>query len=312
MNQLNEQDMSQGISGITGQTIPVTTQSNLNPPSFQKLQSNGLLGYLSNSNPYSPNSNFSGLSSIHGLRNPNFPLVNNQNQFSYTQQTSLSSGLVEPISIPSSSNISQLNKSQQIQQQTNYEDEHQSLPPLNNYYNTYYPYSHDLPPLTSYSTSSSLPTLSNNINNNQQMSPTTNYPYQNQTKPVLQTTNSFNSYLPNSSMTANYNQLSQYGQVFPNQYGQASSSELHSLPPRKSRKNSATVHNMTPETAARNRCTICQKQFKRPSSLQTHMYSHTGEKLFKCPWPECAKVFSVKSNMTRHYKLHLKDKRLSI
>ena len=35
---------------------------------------------------------------------------------------------------------------------------------------------------------------------------------------------------------------------------------------------------MTPETAERNRCRICNKQFKRPSSLQTHYYSHTGEK----------------------------------
>jgi len=25
-------------------------------------------------------------------------------------------------------------------------------------------------------------------------------------------------------------------------------------------------------------CQICQKKFTRPSSLQTHMYSHTGEK----------------------------------
>lgn len=76
---------------------------------------------------------------------------------------------------------------------------------------------------------------------------------------------------------------------------------------RKPRKHTATVHNMTPQTAARNRCSICQKQFKRPSSLQTHMYSHTGEKLFKCPWPECGKLFLVKSNMTRHHRLHERD-----
>ncbi|EGV65013.1 hypothetical protein CANTEDRAFT_113303 [Yamadazyma tenuis ATCC 10573] len=78
-------------------------------------------------------------------------------------------------------------------------------------------------------------------------------------------------------------------------------------------RTTATVHNMTPETAARNKCSVCQKQFKRPSSLQTHMYSHTGEKLFKCPWIDCGKFFSVKSNMTRHYRLHVRDmKRNSI
>lgn len=64
---------------------------------------------------------------------------------------------------------------------------------------------------------------------------------------------------------------------------------------------------MTPETAERNRCRICNKQFKRPSSLQTHYYSHTGEKIFKCPWDGCGRLFSVKSNMTRHYRLHERD-----
>ncbi|KAK6457264.1 uncharacterized protein RJT20DRAFT_94849 [Scheffersomyces xylosifermentans] len=73
------------------------------------------------------------------------------------------------------------------------------------------------------------------------------------------------------------------------------------------RRHTATVHDMTPETAERNRCRICNKQFKRPSSLQTHYYSHTGEKIFKCPWEGCAKLFSVKSNMTRHYRLHERD-----
>ncbi|KAK3075427.1 hypothetical protein LTS18_014042, partial [Coniosporium uncinatum] len=28
----------------------------------------------------------------------------------------------------------------------------------------------------------------------------------------------------------------------------------------------------------KHKCKICDKRFTRPSSLQTHMYSHTGEK----------------------------------
>lgn len=76
---------------------------------------------------------------------------------------------------------------------------------------------------------------------------------------------------------------------------------------RKRRQATSTLHSMTPETAERNRCRLCGKQFRRPSSLQTHYYSHTGEKIFKCPWKECGKLFSVKSNMTRHYKLHERD-----
>jgi hypothetical protein len=67
---------------------------------------------------------------------------------------------------------------------------------------------------------------------------------------------------------------------------------------------------MTPETARRNRCNICQKQFKRPSSLQTHLYSHTGEKPFVCDWDNCGRLFSVRSNMIRHKKLHERDSKL--
>lgn len=35
----------------------------------------------------------------------------------------------------------------------------------------------------------------------------------------------------------------------------------------------------------KHKCKICDKRFTRPSSLQTHMYSHTGEKrMFLCRW----------------------------
>ncbi|KAK9721895.1 hypothetical protein K7432_003050 [Basidiobolus ranarum] len=51
-------------------------------------------------------------------------------------------------------------------------------------------------------------------------------------------------------------------------------------------------------------CTICQKGFSRPSSLNTHMYSHTGEKPFKCPHEGCGRHFSVVSNLRRHAKIH--------
>ncbi|KAG7700942.1 hypothetical protein KL951_001057 [Ogataea haglerorum] len=54
-------------------------------------------------------------------------------------------------------------------------------------------------------------------------------------------------------------------------------------------------------------CFICQKVFNRPSGLKIHMYSHTGEKPFRCQWKSCGKPFSVRSNLIRHHKIHLRE-----
>lgn len=35
---------------------------------------------------------------------------------------------------------------------------------------------------------------------------------------------------------------------------------------------------VSPAATKKHKCKICEKRFTRPSSLQTHMYSHTGEK----------------------------------
>ncbi|PWA03091.1 hypothetical protein BB558_000727 [Smittium angustum] len=55
-------------------------------------------------------------------------------------------------------------------------------------------------------------------------------------------------------------------------------------------------------------CKTCKKQFARPSTLQTHIYSHTGERPFMCTFPGCKKNFSVLSNLRRHEKNHNEDK----
>ncbi|KAF2178705.1 hypothetical protein K469DRAFT_486990, partial [Zopfia rhizophila CBS 207.26] len=54
----------------------------------------------------------------------------------------------------------------------------------------------------------------------------------------------------------------------------------------------------------KHRCKVCDKRFTRPSSLQTHMYSHTGEKPFPCDFEGCGRHFSVLSNLRRHQRMH--------
>ncbi|KAI8086098.1 uncharacterized protein BX664DRAFT_243659, partial [Halteromyces radiatus] len=51
-------------------------------------------------------------------------------------------------------------------------------------------------------------------------------------------------------------------------------------------------------------CSICHRRFNRPSALQTHIYTHTGEKPFKCNVIGCGRRFSVVSNLRRHSRVH--------
>ncbi|KIP06094.1 hypothetical protein PHLGIDRAFT_472081 [Phlebiopsis gigantea 11061_1 CR5-6] len=53
-------------------------------------------------------------------------------------------------------------------------------------------------------------------------------------------------------------------------------------------------------------CDLCEKRFQRPSSLQAHMVSHTGERPHACPITNCTKRYSTRSNMKRHVASHSK------
>ncbi len=64
---------------------------------------------------------------------------------------------------------------------------------------------------------------------------------------------------------------------------------------------------MSANTQKKHKCKVCDKRFTRPSSLQTHMYSHTGEKPFACDVDGCGRHFSVVSNLRRHKKVHKGD-----
>ncbi|KAJ5721900.1 C2H2 conidiation transcription factor FlbC [Penicillium malachiteum] len=65
---------------------------------------------------------------------------------------------------------------------------------------------------------------------------------------------------------------------------------------------------MPSNTQKKHKCKVCDKRFTRPSSLQTHMYSHTGEKPFACDVAGCGRHFSVVSNLRRHKKVHKGEK----
>ena len=61
---------------------------------------------------------------------------------------------------------------------------------------------------------------------------------------------------------------------------------------------------LSANTQKKHKCKVCDKRFTRPSSLQTHVYSHTGEKPFACSVEGCGRHFSVVSNLRRHKKVH--------
>ncbi|KAI8368492.1 hypothetical protein BD560DRAFT_435526 [Blakeslea trispora] len=58
------------------------------------------------------------------------------------------------------------------------------------------------------------------------------------------------------------------------------------------------------ENQKRYSCDQCQKQFTRPSALQTHVYTHTGEKPHVCDIVGCGRRFAVISNLRRHLRIH--------
>lgn len=54
----------------------------------------------------------------------------------------------------------------------------------------------------------------------------------------------------------------------------------------------------------KHQCPYCKKLFHRPVSLGVHINTHTGDKPYTCPFPNCSRQFNVNSNMRRHYRTH--------
>ncbi|KAK8404060.1 hypothetical protein O3P69_000253 [Scylla paramamosain] len=76
------------------------------------------------------------------------------------------------------------------------------------------------------------------------------------------------------------------------------------LPARPSAAAAAAVtwgNKRTPTSAI---CSVCFKDFMYPSALTLHMRTHTGEKPFTCPHPQCDYRSTKKGNLKRHASTH--------
>ena len=57
------------------------------------------------------------------------------------------------------------------------------------------------------------------------------------------------------------------------------------------------------------RCKKCKKVLGTKLCLKEHLYTHTGQKPYKCNEPGCEKIFRQSSQLSYHKKVHFELKR---